>query len=80
MSEKPAKGSRRMVVGFDEWYYKVGKQSAVLWNPQGTRSTVSLSKLTGRSDDVILRGRWKRTSCGSVTPKEVRTYIDGLNK
>lgn len=53
------KGERRVTVSGETWHYRIGQQHAVIISPGGYKSVVSLSALTGRSQDTLNRGRRK---------------------
>jgi len=68
-------GYRRVMMGEEEWGFRVGRGHAVILAPSGRRTPVTLSALTGRHPDVIEKGQWKRTSDGMVTPMHIKAYI-----
>lgn len=67
---------RKIKVRGETWNYKVGMYHVVLESPSGLRYAVEYTTLTGRSWDVIERGKRKGTSDGSITPKNIREYIN----
>lgn len=67
---------RKLIVKDAEWTYYIGKTSAVLRAPDGRKKTVGLDVLTGRSFDILDRGRWKKSSDGMMTPSDVAAYIE----
>lgn len=69
------KGERQARVGDETWGFKLGRQHVVLVAPDGHKSVVDFSALTGRSWDTLERGMWKGTSDGMVTPEHVKRYI-----
>lgn len=78
MTIRPQKGARRLVVVDQTWWWMVGNLT-ILWTPKGQKLLVNNMALTGLTQETIERGRWKRTTDGTVTPRMVREYIDGLN-
>ena len=74
----PATGTRRIVVNGATWRWAVGKGNVSLWSPDGVRHNAHASTIKGITPDVYDRGKWKRTSDGSVCPSHVRAYIEGL--
>ena len=72
---RPMKGERRVDVDGESWSFKIGKGAAVIIAPNGQKSVVSLTTLTGRSPDTIERGQWKGTRDGMVVPDHVRNHV-----
>lgn len=66
---------RKMIIGDQTWEYQFGKGNAVIKSPEGKKTVVDYSKLTGKSWDIIERGQRKKTSDGEVTPQHVKNYI-----
>lgn len=72
---KAHKGRQITVYG-EQYFYSVGKDYLVLLMPHdGTKRIIGLDEITHRSPDTIERGRWKKTSDGMVTPRDVVNYI-----
>jgi len=67
---------RKIAIYGRTWQFCIGRSVAVIYDPEGKRHLADLSVVTGRSNDTIARGRWKRTSDGMVTPAHVRDYIE----
>ncbi len=66
---------RKLIASGVEWSYHIGRSYAVLISPEGKRSVVELTTLTGRTWETIERGRRKETADGMVTPADVEGYI-----
>jgi len=62
-----------------EWQYKIGTSTVVLRSPDGKSHQVGINVITGRTWDIIERGKYKKTSDGMVTPSQIRQYVDKLN-
>lgn len=77
-SRVPTTGTRRIVVNGATWRWAVGKGNVSLWSPDGVRHNAHASTVKGIRPYDFERGRWKRTSDGSVCPSHVRAYIEGL--
>ena len=67
---------RTLSIGDQNWQYTIGKVSVVIKDPQGKRQSFPVWEVKGVSVEVFERGQWKKTSDGSVTPKDIRSYID----
>ncbi len=74
----PTKKVRKLVLASGTYWYRVGKssQTIVVWESDGTRHLTSNMEVTGRSPDTVERGLWKKTSDCSVTPQDIRLYIE----
>lgn len=70
-----SKGYRKIVVQGVEYEYKVGRSYVDIRPPEGARMTPDLREVTGLTWDEIERGQWKRYF--SVTPKQIKEYIEG---
>lgn len=70
------KGFRTLQIRDKRWAYRIGKNWAVLLSPEGKKSAVRLSDLTGLDIALIERGRYKKTLDGMVTPAHVRAYLE----
>lgn len=68
------KPKRKVHIGTEVWEYRLGKGSAVIFHPNGYKTVVDYSQLTGKSWDDIERGHWKKYF--SVTPRDVAAYIE----
>jgi hypothetical protein len=75
MVDKPRKGARKLVVDGRPWWFKVGQATVEIWDSSNHKSAVDINELTGRSWDVLERGRWKGTLDGMVKPSDVVRYI-----
>ena len=73
-----SKGYRKISVGGTDYEYKVGRSHVDIRFPDGSRMTPTLAKLSGLTWDEVERGKWKRWF--SVTPQQIREYIDGRPK
>lgn len=71
---------RKMVVGTETWKYRItGSGGWVsIRSPAGGCYNVPATEVTGLSWNAIERGHWKKTPDGSITPKQVRAYIDKI--
>lgn len=82
-----SKGYRKISVGGVDYEYKVGRAyvdirptggarqvKGLTWD-QIERMTPDLRQVTGLTWDEIERGQWKHTL--SVTPQQIREYIEG---
>lgn len=67
---------RKLVLASGEWGWLCGGTNVLLRAPDGKRTPVDLSTLTGRSWNTIERGHWKRTNDGTIAPSHVRAYIE----
>ncbi|KKN63691.1 hypothetical protein LCGC14_0499260 [marine sediment metagenome] len=70
-----SKGYRKISVGGVNYEYKVGRAHVDIRPPGGARMTPDLRQVTGLTWDEIERGTWKRYF--SVTPQQIREYIEG---
>lgn len=75
MEQRPRKGARQIDVDGAQWWFRVGHQNIEIWPPEGKKHVVSQAKITGRTPDLIDRGRWKGTEDGMIKPGHVRGYI-----
>lgn len=73
--ERPRKGARPIDVDGSDWWFKVGKRSVEIWDPNGTKHVATVAAITNRTPDLIDRGRYKGTEDGMVKPGHVRDYI-----
>lgn len=69
-------GRRRIVVGGEEWHYRVGPGFTRLWDPAGKHRAVPTHEVKGITPDTFERGQWKQTGDGQVTPADVRRFIE----
>jgi hypothetical protein len=69
---------RRLVLPSGEWGWFHGRSHSVLRAPDGKRTVVDDSTLTGRSWNTLERGHWKRTSDGTISPSDVKAYIEQI--
>lgn len=67
---------RRITVRGEVFTYTIGTGSVRITWPDGSSRAVLLTVVTGRSEDVLERGQWKKTSDGMVTPKDIAAYIE----
>ena len=56
------------------WTYVIGKGSVNIRDPNGFRTNVDISTLTGWSDNDIERGKWK--GYFKIKPSQVKEYIE----
>ena len=63
---------RKIIVDGQEFHYIIGESRMVLESPTG-KSIVPLSVF--RDYYTLEKGRWKKTSDGMITPKDVAAYI-----
>lgn len=66
--------ARKIVVNDTTYSYVIGREFAKIEGPFG-KAAVALSDIKGLDGELIVRGRWKQTSDGMVTPSEVAAYI-----
>ncbi len=64
-------GWRTIEVGGRSWRYRFGRGNVVIRSADGKSTVVRYEDLTGRSNDVIERGQWKKTIDGMVKPGHV---------
>lgn len=72
---------RKITVGDLDYRWIVSKSKVVIYSPSNegpVKHAVSISDVTGRTLDAVERGRWKKTSDGMVTPRQVAKYIEKL--
>jgi hypothetical protein len=67
---------RKVHINGQVYQYKVGKGSTRIILPNGTTTHAFNHTIKGVTPDTFDRGQWKRTSDGSVTPAEVKAYIE----
>jgi len=65
------KVERQARVGDETWGFRIGRFNAVLVAPDGRKSIVNFSVLTGRSWDALERGVW----VVPITPEHIKSYI-----
>ena len=58
------------------WTYSVGRGSVRFTGPNGKSFHVSCGRVTGRTEDTFARGRWKQTTDGMVTPRDIRRFLE----
>lgn len=73
-----SKSYRNISVGGTDYKYKVGRSHVDIRPPEGARMTPDLTEVTGLTWNEIERGTWKRYF--SVTPQQIREYIEGKTK
>lgn len=67
---------RIISVGGVRWKWRVGSRSGVVaYSERGERLCARAHEVKGVPAEVFERGRWKRTSDGSVTPSEVADWM-----
>lgn len=69
---------RKIVLPSGQWTYRVGKTMVRFTPPDGRSFAVGTDVVTGRTPDMLARGRAKSSSDGMVTPADVRKYITEL--
>jgi hypothetical protein len=67
---------RKLTTPSGTWQYQVGTQYVSFVGPDRTRWRTTIAEIKGLTPDQVDRGRWKVSSDGMLTPREVRTYID----
>jgi len=76
------RGTRRLVLGAETFYYAVSRGSVTLLlasSRQGIaydKWVLTLAEVTGRSWNVLERGQWKKTSDGALTPGDLRRFLE----
>ena len=70
------KKRRKLVTPYGEfeWSYRGG--GVKVWGPNGFKAHPDCEAVTGRTNAVLERGQWKKTSDGYVTPGMVRRWLD----
>jgi len=68
------KGRRAVHIDGKAWEWKVGKESILIWSPEGEKHVTDQSQVTGMSWDSLERGYWKGWFKG-ITPSMVKEWI-----
>jgi len=71
---------RKIHLDGEIYQYRIGKGYVVIEFPDGHREVVSDSTITGRTNDALERGRWKKTSDGMVLPSHVKAWLAQRNR
>ncbi len=67
---------RKIVVANETWEFMIGKNNVVLKNPRDEKKMIlTLARVTGRSQEVLDRGKRKKTTDGMVTPADIKAFI-----
>ena len=64
---------RRIVVDGCTWLYHVGRSAVAFRGPR--RFVARIGDVKGLDPDSIDKGRWKKTSDGMVTPRDVASFL-----
>lgn len=77
------KFGRKIVIGNKEWRWKIGTTgTTVIRSENGDKYIVDGGDLKGLESDTFFRGKYKRTTDGMITPKDIEQFIlkqsDGL--
>jgi hypothetical protein len=59
------------------WQYYIGRSYVSFFGPAGQRFYTECHIIKGVTAQVFERGRWKQTSDGMVTPKDIARYLEG---
>lgn len=70
---------RNIIVDDVCWKYIVGQGNAVAHSEKGVRLCEDLDKIKGLLPDLVVRGRWKKSGDGMVTPKDIEQWIRRSN-
>lgn len=69
---------RKIVLKSGAWSWRAGRGHVRLTDPQGRSRAVPSHVIKGLAPEVYERGVHKRTSDCSVTPSDVRRYVEAL--
>jgi hypothetical protein len=57
------------------YLYKVGKQNTVVKLPNGKKMVMGNWDVKDVDPETFMRGQWKKTSDGAVTPSDIERYL-----
>ena len=67
---------RKLHIGNEIWEYRVGSGTIVVVTPLGNKAYIPCHEVKGLSPDDFDRGKYKKTSDGTITPSELKAYIE----
>jgi len=72
---KVRRNCRKIEVNGKTFQYLIGRSAVVIYDDTDKRHYARVDEVKGLSPDIIERGRYKKTSDGMVTPKNVAHWI-----
>lgn len=67
---------RKVHIDNEIWEYDVGVAFALITSPQGKKAYARIATIKGITPESFEKGRHKRSSDGSLTPSEIKSYIE----
>lgn len=67
--------NRKVHIDGDEWTYRIGRSIVAISSPTGEKTVAWIGEVMGMHSDDVIRGRFKKTSDGAITPSKVKSYI-----